>query len=146
MQDVVQRYAYFLETSKVFCYVSSLCLNVCVCIDLVLMVKNPFTKQSSRMTCYLYGSIIGGSLVTLGEVFSLHREIASEIIELTAYSIFILTALFSSVTACRMLTKPGVSIELRKLMMSRHMAYTILYATCNLFVAVRNVLFLGNVN
>ena len=98
------------------------------------------------MTPYLYGSIIGGSLVTLGEVFSLHRELASEIIELSAYSIFVLMGLFSSVTACRMLTKPGVSVELRKLMMSRHMAYTILYATCNLFVAVRNVLFLGNVD
>ena len=59
-QGVVQSYAYMLETAKVFCYVSSLCLNVCVCIDLVLVVKNPFTKQDSRMTPYLYGSIIGG--------------------------------------------------------------------------------------
>ena len=45
-----------------------------------------------------------------------------------------------------MLTKPGVSVELRKLIMSRHMAYTILYATCNSFVAVRNVIFLTQVD
>ena len=77
VQSVVRRYAYLLETAKVFCYVSSLCLNVCVCIDLVLMVKNPFTRQDSRMPTYLYSSIIGGFLVTLGEVFSVHREISS---------------------------------------------------------------------
>lgn len=98
------------------------------------------------MPTYLFGSIIGGLIVTLGEVFSIHRELASQIIELIAYSIFMIFSLYSSITACRMLTKPGVSVELRKLIMSRHMAYTCLYTICNLFVAVRNVIFISEID
>ena len=36
--------AYLINTSTVFCYIVSLNLNICVCIDMVLMIKNPFTK------------------------------------------------------------------------------------------------------
>ena len=41
-----------------------------------------------------------------------------------------------------MLSKPGVSIEVRKLVISRHIGYFLLYAISNLFIAIRNTYFI----
>ena len=133
--------AFFCESLKVFCYVTTLNLNICVCIDMVLMIKNPFTKQTSRMKYYQILSIFGGLVAIIVELLSVHKEFVNQAIELWCYSIFLITGFGSIITSCRMLSRPGVSIEVRKLIISRHISYFLLYATSNLFIAIRNIYF-----
>ena len=48
-----------------FSYVTSLNLNVCVSLDLIFMLKNPFKKSEARYRPFLYVSIVLGVIETI---------------------------------------------------------------------------------
>jgi len=58
--------AFLVNLSLVFCYILSLNLNICVCIDLILMIKNPWSKQKSRMKPYFrFSMLVAVAAVTM---------------------------------------------------------------------------------
>ena len=52
-----------------FTYVTSLNLNACVCLDLLLMLTNPFKKSEARYFPFLYGSIFVGVIETSAQIY-----------------------------------------------------------------------------
>ena len=143
---VTREMAYSYNTMVIFCYVLSLNLNICVCIDMVLMIKNPFTKQMTRMKPYLFFSFVGAVVAVAIQLLAKENDKVNQSIELFVFIIFATAGVISTFTAFQMVRKPGVSIEVRKLILSRHVGYTVLYLICNLFIAIRNFYFVFNIN
>lgn len=53
--------------------------------------------------------------------------------------ILIMTAVFSIAFALKNLIRPGISRELRKNFISRHINYVIFYTICNIFVVISRI-------
>ena len=60
----------------IFCMSLSISLNTCLCIDLVLMVRHPFTKKESRIPVYMASSIAQSTVISLLTVtFSYQQDL-----------------------------------------------------------------------
>ena len=128
-----------------FSYVTSLNLNVCVSLDLIFMLKNPFKKSEARYRPFLYISIVLGVIETIVLDLPFTHDLKSKIdsiINLTAYLGFVILGVTSICVSFRELSKPGCSLELRKLIFQRHFLYISAYILCNLFTALSDLVFL----
>ena len=101
-----------------FSYVTSLNLNVCVSLDLIFMLKNPFKKSEARYRPFLYVSIVLGVIETIVLDLPFDTKMKSKIdsmINLGAYLGFVILGVTSICVSFKELSKPGCSLELRKL-------------------------------
>ena len=125
-----------------FTYVTSLNLNICVSLDLIFMLKNPFKKSEARYRPFLYTSIVLGAIETI--VLDLPHESATKsridsLINLGAYLGFVALGVTSILVSFNALSKPGCSLELRKLIFQRHFLYITAYIVCNTFTAISDI-------
>ena len=130
-----------------FTYVTSLNLNVCVCIDLVFMLKNPFKKSEARYRPFLYGSIIIGALETIVLDLPFNTVLMDKfksLINLGSYLGFVNLGIIPIFVSFNALSKPGCSLELRKLIFQRHFLYIAAYTVCNIFTALSDLVYLFN--
>lgn len=108
---------------------------MCLCIDLVLTLREPFYPAKRRFKYYLGFSfllsliIMGVSIPRVRDTCQSsskanvsNRQNASMAVILTLY---ILVSLFSIVYAARMLSRPGISSEIRQIFMKKHVLYSI---------------------
>ena len=116
-------------------------LNICLCVDLVLSLINPFFPSQRRMKPYLASSFIATSIL-IGIIESqkdrtcrntsrieklfLNSSLANVVFALLL-SIYIIIALYSCVYAMRRLTRPGVSKEVRKNFVINHFLYVVTF-------------------
>ena len=143
--QVVGNFYLFMNS---FLWSSSLVLNICLCIDLVKTVKYPFSMKDSRLRKYLIISFASGLLSGFERFYSIeyikgHGEeddiqrlvsiLVTCLSELALFAIFSVAGIFSCVYAYLRLNKPGVSQEVRQLILRRHITYIIFYMFCNLF-------------
>jgi hypothetical protein len=56
--------------------------------------------------------------------------------------VFLITAIISSVVACIALNKPGVSREMRKLLVGRHIVYIFFFLISNFYYAFNAFIFI----
>jgi hypothetical protein len=101
--------------------------NTCLAIDLILMLKYPFSPKEKRMTIYLYGSLVVGLLPTacifltvdyrqenyLPAVWALYVGLSFPVV-------YFLVAFASICYAVKKLKRPGISKESQKLVLVRH--------------------------
>ena len=130
-----------------FTYVTSLNLNVCVSIDLIFMLKNPFKKSEARYRPFLYASIIFGALETIVLDLPFDTVLIDKVksmINLLSYLGFVILGIISIFVSFRALSKPGSSLELRKLIFQRHFLYINAYIVCNIFTALSDLVYLFN--
>jgi hypothetical protein len=116
-------------------------MNTCLCIDLYLTLKQPFYPAQRRLKFYLIGSVLfSGFVIFVLTIFSANTGSISEncssvadskvatlynSIMAVCLSIYILTALFSVVYTGRMLSKPGISENIKKLFLKKHILYVV---------------------
>jgi len=113
----------------------SLGMNMCLCIDLVLTLRSPFYPAKRRLKFYLLFSFV---LAIIMMAISIPR--ADDTCRASAnaakserqngalavvLSLYVLISLFSIVYAARMLSRPGISGEIRKIFMKKHVLYSI---------------------
>ena len=119
----------------------SLGMNTCLWIDLYLTLKQPFYPAQRRLKFYLFGSFLYAFIVTIIQIMYVSNknglaDICSNATDRDgAYlynaiiaiclSFYILIALFSVVFTGRMLSKPGISQNIKKLFLKKHILYVV---------------------
>lgn len=123
----------------------SLGMNICLCIDLYLTLKQPFNPAQRRLKFYVMGSVIfSASIILTMALYSAYNGGIEEMCRAdtstsaaTLYnsilaiclSVYILIALFSVVYTGRMLSKPGISNNIKKLFLKKHILYVVGFIT-----------------
>ncbi len=113
----------------------SLALNLFLCLDIVLTMRNPFYPHERRMKFYLFFSIILSilafflslkrySLPEDQEMLTMYERAIFSVLFLTLYIVFAVT---SVAYAWRVNTRPGMSSDVRKQFITRHFFYVSAY-------------------
>ena len=113
-----------------------LMLNIMLAIDLVLMVRHPFDKKESRVPLYVGISILVSAILTnlvvlngRNQVVARIGSVLSVIVILTYFVVFV----FSLIYTWRKLRGPGMSEQVRSLVLKRHILTSVLYIFGNLY-------------
>jgi hypothetical protein len=125
-----------VQTIEIFGLGLSASLNFCLILDLIFMMKSPFANKGQYMTKYLlisplvaFAFAIGVTIQTLN---SKKNKVMFWLISIVYIAIYT-TGIYSIFIANQMLSKPGISASVRKLIMKRHTAGIILFIVCNLY-------------
>lgn len=138
---------------------------MCLCIDLYLTLKQPFYPAQRRLKFYLIASVLfSASIITSYGIYGSYNggilnlcALDSESSASTWYnsilaivlSLYIVIALFSIVYTGRMLSKPGISNNIKKLFLKKHILYVVGFISIwiiTLSSAYRNLYKLNTVN
>ena len=121
----------------VFATFSTVMLNMMLSIDLILTVRYPFKKKEGRNPIYLTISVVFSTLYTSGLGFSHNSDnmyIFSIYMGVVVLCLFFLVFVVSVVYTCKKLSGPGMSKEVRNLVLKRHILTTVLYIVCNCYL------------
>lgn len=123
----------------------TLFLNMCLCIDLILTLKNPFEPAKRRMKFYLSASAllcVPLAFLTRQSISSgnfsnsnpspdnnyLSTDIeASHLILAMCLSVYMLIALYSCVYASRRLARPSINKKIRHFFLRKHYYYVAIF-------------------
>lgn len=141
LYKAVQLIYYGLQQMEIFGLSLSFLLNFSLVIDLIIMMKYPFSDKSKYMSKYLLVSFGGAFLFSLGvtnELTNKATTVTFQWLLLLIWIGFLIAGTYSIVTARLVLSKPGISISgsARRLILVRHTTGIILYTICNLYVFV----------
>jgi uncharacterized membrane protein len=133
-EEAFQLLRYSNYTVISFFQFCSLSLNFFLCLDLILTLRSPFNPHDRRMKYYKVCSVVMSVLCCLftmdkyagnnGKVTVVMYKNAASCLIVTAYMLF---AIFSCAYSYRMTTRPGMSSEIRKDFISRHILYVLVY-------------------
>ena len=127
---------------------AGLILNICLCVDLILMVRYPFESKDGRVNKYLIVSfilaLIPGYFMSSGDTFVGVRIGFG--ISFALRIIFALTFILSIVYTCKKLSGNGFSKEVRKLVLQRHIITVLLYIITNLYLSINDLVYLKTSN
>ena len=112
-------------------FVISFFLNSFLSIDLYLTVKSPFVVPSTRQKFYYGISFTVGGSMGLAEAIHYNSyghsaKFAEEITILASFLIFILIAIPATIFASRRILRKGVSVSVRRAVISRHIKYILI--------------------
>ena len=115
----------------------SLGMNLCLGVDLILTLRAPFYPAKRRLKFYLFGSFLFAVVVILstwsgtestcldaGKAFA---SSTGNTILAIVLSVYIMFALFSIIYSGRMLSRPGMSGDIKNMFMRKHVLYTICF-------------------
>jgi len=120
-------------------FVSSFFLNSFLCVDLYLTVKSPFRVPSTRLNFYYGVSFLAGGSIGFFEAlhynaYGEQAKFAEEVTILGSFIIFIIIAIPATIFASRRILRKGVSVSVRRAVISRHIKYIlILFMTFALY-------------
>jgi hypothetical protein len=122
---------------------SSLGLNLCKCLDMMLTISDPFFPAHRRMKWYYLLSIViafSFTFLSLGEGIGIQKDpsekddtpdsntVFEAAFTVSVISVFFILAIYSSVKALRLTTRPGISRTIRKHYSYSHMKYIFVYS------------------
>jgi hypothetical protein len=130
----------------------SLMLNICLCVDLILTIKSPFTPASSRSKFYYLASaalplmlvfiIYGADSANANDCISCIQNYpainsktvsgtvvqgAGNMILAITLTCYLIVASYSCVFAIRRLNRPGVSKDIRIMFVKKHFLYVLVF-------------------
>lgn len=108
-----------------------------LCVDLILMIKHPFKMKEPRMKFYIAFSVTVSLSVAI--LFLSTQNIKNSfqfVVFVVSFLGFLIAAIWSSIFSWKRLTLPGMSAEVRSLILKRHVASIAVYFICNLYVLV----------
>ena len=126
-----------------FCIQLGQLLNICLCVDLVLMVRYPFESKDGRVSRYLIISIFLALIPTIFEC--IHGTVESKIrlvglgMAFSLRLIFVATFIFSVAYTWNKMRGPSFSKEVRRLVLKRHIITALLYLITNLYMAINEL-------
>ena len=132
---ILQNSGFFLAT---LCFNLSLTLNSMLCLDLILMVRNPFQSKESRLPKYVIVSILLSLPVAYMQSFVGNHH-SNAILTAGCYGSMVLLALYlilflaSIVYTMKKLSKQYFSKTVLSLVLKRHVLTSVVYLVTNLF-------------
>lgn len=114
-----------------------LLLNICLCLDLILVIRAPFKSKEKRVNFYYTASFI---LSLAYAMFFEYTSFASATYQLLViFSYFIIAP--SSIVYCIIrLNRSGLSKESRALIYTRHVYWIVGFLLTNAFIIYENTL------
>ena len=117
----------------------SLCISLCI--DLIIMLKRPFLNKDSLINIYVCYSILAALVMTTIALRVWNRiNINFKYVQcglITSVIIFYLGIIvYSTVFACMKLSEPGISSEVRRLVLLRHVMTMLTWVLVNLYPMV----------
>jgi len=119
--------------------VPTILLNICLSIDLVLVVRNPFSSHEKRTSWYVVLSVFCGVLTAILKVISSRKQAFRDglaFLEIFEFGTLIILAVVSILIAGYRLLQPGVKREIRSLIIKRHILYICVFLVCNMYVVL----------
>ena len=122
-----QRCQYAYQTIKlgylfeIFWLYMTIALNLCLCLDLFLMIRYPFAKKDKLMNIYVWVSLVASIVVSIKSAWATNI-------------IFLVTGVGSSIFAFSFLNKPGISREIRSLVLKRHISSIVFFFVADQYV------------
>jgi hypothetical protein len=124
-------------------------LNISLCIDLVLMIKYPFENKETRMNYYIFGSITVAFFFGIMNVMYLNTEESKKwpyIMYIAWFSLFLFLAAYSTIYAACKLMRPGISGQVRTLILKRHLLCILLFMVANIYILLVAITYTKNLN
>lgn len=121
----------------VFATFMTVMLNMMLSIDLILTVRYPFKKKDDRNKIYVAISVLFSLVYTCGMGFSNDGENFydfSKWMGIVMLSLFFAVFVVSIAYTCKKLSGPGMSKEVRNLVLKRHILTTVLYLISNSYL------------
>ena len=114
----------------------SLNLNTILCVDMILMIRYPFESKESRMPKYMAYSLIIPVIPSILYLNINNHYIFEAVTWITVifYCLFIFCFLLSVIYTCRKLNGPGMSKQVRQLVMKRHIIAIVAYLISYLYL------------
>ena len=117
-------------------------LNTMLCLDMILMVRDPFTKSESRMPIYITIVCLGNLVIAPLLAFNQGSEIVFKIgiwMFTVITTFYVVIFFFSAVYAWMKLGGPGMNKEVRLLVMKRHIITGLFFTFSNTYLVWTNI-------
>ena len=118
-------------------------LNTALCVDLMIVLSNPFKPVENRTSIYLTVSTMATvAIYFISYIAVMHEDLDPNAIDVEYVLVFVpvvvfcLAAVISSVYAIYKLRSPGISNEVRKLVLRRHYITVLFNFIANLYIVV----------
>jgi hypothetical protein len=114
-------------------YNAAVVLDICLCVDLVLMINRPLQSKEKRMKVYQFV----GLATLIVSLLMRWSENGQEIMNISyglLLLIYVSTAFFSAVFVIVKLTNTNLTPKIRRLIMRRHVMFIIFYISVNIYV------------
>ena len=118
-----------------FSYMSYLMLNIFLCVDLVLIIRNPFGSKEKRVKFYFITSHL---VAIFAAILFLTTDAAASIFQLIMMFVYLFGAAMSIVYCFRRLRSTGLSHEVRTLVYRRHIYWIASFILTNAFLIYLN--------
>lgn len=122
-------------------------LNMSLCLDLVLMIKYPFVNKESRMKYYISGAFSIAFFFGIMNVFYLNHGVTKKwpyVLYIVWFSFFLLLAGYSTIYAACKLMRPGISAQVRSLILKRHILCIMLFMIANSYIFLIAITYTSN--
>jgi len=127
-----------------FLFLLSFFLNGFLCMDLYLTVKSPFYPKERRLKWYVICSLVMTTPISIFEGYKYSKNIegykAEEATILSSFMFFVIVASITAVFAAKRILKPGISPQVRNMVIQRHIKYIIAVTISFLPYAVKIVM------
>ena len=136
LKNSIQFMAYYVENI-------SINLNTILCVDMVLMIRYPFESKESRLPKYMAYSVL---IPLIPSILFLNRgehgifEVVTWI-TVTFMCLFLFCFLLSVIYTCRKLNGPGMSKQVRQLVMKRHIITLVAYIIAYYYLISFQIIF-----
>ena len=125
----------FVMFQTTFCYTASVCINICLCHDLVKCLHDPMRNPEGRYPLYGFFILVMSTAIALVRGISWIQSIYSTMI-LILFLCYLVIAICSIIFAFRFVSKPGISEEARKLIVRIHISYIFVNVICQMYSIV----------
>ena len=106
----------------------SIALNTILCVDIILMIRDPFKRKESRMPKYITYTLISPIPTTFFLTYGSYEFWRIGVWNVVAnYTLLVFSFIVSVIYTCRKLHGPGMSAEVRELVMRRHIVQIVAY-------------------
>lgn len=138
---IINSLATIIAFQQTFYYNMILALNTCVCLDLVLMLWNPFRNVESRYLHYMGWSVVVSLIPS-----SIRVAFGGKNLYIYGYFLagcflaYIFIAIYSAYVAQKALNRPGMSKIARQMINRRHFTYILVNFFCQLYCIISKIL------
>jgi hypothetical protein len=132
---------------EVFWIMITLQLNIVLCLDLVLMIKYPFNDKESRLKYYIWSSFSVAFFIGVANVVYLNAGESKRwpyIIYIGWFTFFLAMAIYSTIYAGCKLIRPGISGQVRTLILKRHFLCIFFFMISNVYLLVVSITYAEN--
>ena len=119
----------------------SVIMNTALCIDLVLIVRYPFEKKEKRIPYYVVITLVVSIAMAAGQWLMSYVRVGpyymwevAAVCTVISQCVYLVTFLYSVVYTCRKLSQPGISEEVRYLILKRHILQEVAFLVCMIYV------------